>query len=188
MPPPARCVCSKARHGMWQVRVCQHSNALCVDANVHDRGAHHGAWLALAVLVDEHVGLEISLSRRSSTSSRHPHRLFLARSNVVPVVELLVKKHHARQVQGLQLPFATDREHAHALQANLGAQTGLKHRAWRSSCRARHSVERKNVSERVRWIMPNVWRDASFTTVPISAKTLQVRCLFSGLAHPDASA
>ena len=29
---------------------------------------------------------------------------------------LLVREHHARQVQGLQMPFATGPEHAHALQ------------------------------------------------------------------------
>ena len=40
----------------------------------------------------------------------------LARHSVIPAEEFLVGEHHARQVQRLQLPFAMDREHAHALQ------------------------------------------------------------------------
>ena len=115
LPPPARCVRAKARHAMWQIRVFQLSNVtLCVDANalfdetrrendaVHDRGAHHGAWVALAVLVDAHVGIEICLSCISSMSSRHPNRTVLARPSVIPAAELLVGEHHVRQVQGLQ--------------------------------------------------------------------------------------
>ena len=60
---------------MWQVHVVQHPNvALGVDAHalfdearwendaVHHRGAHHGAWVALAVLVDAHIGIEICLA------------------------------------------------------------------------------------------------------------------------------
>ena len=46
----------------------------------------------------------------------HPNRTVLRGSLVVPAEELLVREHHARQVQGLQVPFATGREHAHALQ------------------------------------------------------------------------
>ena len=108
---------------MCQKHVFQLSNvALCVDANalfdendlVRDRGAHHGAWVALAVLVDAHVGIEICFSCRSSMSSRHPQWPVLVRPSVVPAEELLVGEHHARHVQGLQMPFTTDREHAHA--------------------------------------------------------------------------
>ena len=51
--------------------------------------------------------------------------------------ELLVRElHHARQVQGLQMPFATDREHAHALQHATAkaqpCQAVLRCQSWRT--------------------------------------------------------
>ena len=114
---------------MWQVHVVQHPNvALGVDAHalfdearwendaVHHRGANHGAWVALAVLVDAHIGIEICLPCGPPVGPRHPNRAVLRGSLVIPAEELLVGEHHARQVQRLQLPFATDREHAHPLQ------------------------------------------------------------------------
>ena len=71
-----------------------------------------------------------ALSRRSN----HPKRAVLGGSSVLPAEELLVREHHARQVQGLQMPFfATDREHAHALQhvtANVQSCQATSH--WRS--------------------------------------------------------
>ena len=90
-----------------------------------------------------------------------PPNLGLRGSSVIPAEGFLVRERHARQVQGLQMPFATDREHADALQhvtakfslakrfsaVNLGARTGLKHRAWRSSCWARDIFERGMSSE-----------------------------------------
>ena len=76
----------------------------------------NGAWVALAVLVDAHIGIEICLSCGLPVGSNHPNRTVLRGSFVVPAEERLVREHHARQVQGLQMPFATDREHAHALQ------------------------------------------------------------------------
>ena len=82
----------------------------------HHRGAHHGAWVALAVLVDAHIGIEICLSCAPFVGSNHPYRTVLCWSLVIPAEELLVTEHHARQVQGLLVPFATDGEHAHALQ------------------------------------------------------------------------
>ena len=131
LPPPARRVCAKARHAMWQVHVVQHPNvAFSVDAHtlfdearrendaVHHRGAHFGAWVALAVLVDAHIGIEICLSC--------PSRTVLGGSSVIPAEELLVREHHARQVQGLQMPFATNREHTHV---NRGARTRSRERA-----------------------------------------------------------
>ena len=88
-------VCAKARHAMWQLHVVQHPNvAFGVDAHtlfdearrendaVHHRGAHHGAWVALAVLVDTHIGIEICLSCGSPVGSNHPDRTVLARSGV----------------------------------------------------------------------------------------------------------
>ena len=74
------------------------------------------AWVSLAVLVDAHIGIEICLSCGPPVGSNHPHWTVLSWSLAVPAEELLVREHHARQVQGLQMPFATDREHAHALQ------------------------------------------------------------------------
>ena len=64
LPPPARRVCAKARHAVWQAHVVQHPNvayALFDEARrendaVHRRGARRGAWVALAVLVDAHIG------------------------------------------------------------------------------------------------------------------------------------
>ena len=117
---------------MWQVHVVQHPNvAFGVDAHtlldearrendaVHHRGAHlaqprhHVAWVSLAVLVDAHIGIEICLSCKSPVGSNRPLWEVLRGSNVIPAEEFLVREHQARQVQGL---FATDREHAHALQ------------------------------------------------------------------------
>ena len=85
------CLCQSAPC-MWQVHVVQQSNvAFGVDAHtlfdearrendaVHQRGAHHGAWVALDVLVDAHIGIEICRSWRWSMSSRHPNRTVLAR-------------------------------------------------------------------------------------------------------------
>ena len=46
----------------------------------------------------------------------HPNLAVLRGSLVIPAEEFLVGEHHARQVQRLQLPFATDRERAHPLQ------------------------------------------------------------------------
>ena len=63
-----------------------------------------------------HVRIEICLSRRSSMCSRQPNRTVLGRHSVIPAEEFLVGEHHARQVQRLQLPFATNREHANSLQ------------------------------------------------------------------------
>ena len=119
----------------------------------------------------------------------------MARPSVIPAEELLVGEHHTRQVQGLQMLFATDREHAHALQhvttkkfnlakrfsaVNLGARTALKHRAWRSSCNARHNVERDMSSELCRPSTLRVCRGVSVTGTSISAKTSLVRRRFSG--------
>ena len=63
------CPCQGAQCNVAHVGIFQHSNAaLCVDATAfldetrrdkdafHDRGAHHGAWDALAMLVDAYVG------------------------------------------------------------------------------------------------------------------------------------
>ena len=92
---------------------------------VHHRGAHDGASVALAVLVDAHIGIEICLSCGPPVGSNHPNRTVLVRSGVIPAEELLVGEHHARQVQGLQMLFATDREHAHAL-LHVTAQSGFQ--------------------------------------------------------------
>ena len=129
LPPPARHVCAMARHAMWQIHVVQHPNvAFGVDAHtlfdearrendaVYHRGAHRGAWVALAVLVGAHVEIEICLSCRSPVGSNHPNWVVLRGSSVIPVEEFLVREHHARQVQGLQMPFAVDPKHTHALQ------------------------------------------------------------------------
>ena len=59
---------------------------------VHRRGAHHGAWVALAVLVDAHIGIEIC-------APDHPDWAVLRGFLVVPAEELLVGENHARQVQ-----------------------------------------------------------------------------------------
>ena len=85
-------------------------------SHVHRRGAHHGAWVALAVLFDAHIGIEICLTRRLPVGSNHRNRTVLGGSSVMPAEELLVREHHAHEVQVRHLPFATDREHAHALQ------------------------------------------------------------------------
>ena len=112
LPPPARRVCAKALHAMWQVHVVQHPNvALRVDANalfdearrendaVHHRSIHDGAWVALAVLVDAHVGNEICLSCGPPVGCNHPNWTVLCWSLVVPAEKLLVREHHTRQVQ-----------------------------------------------------------------------------------------
>ena len=65
-------------------------------------------------------------------------------------------------------------------QLNRGARAGLKHRAWRSSCRARHSVERDMSSELRRRGTFRICSGVSVTAVSISAKTSLVRRLFSG--------
>ena len=61
-----------------------------------------------------------------------------------------------------------------------GARTGTKHRAWRSSCRARHSVERDMSSELCRRSTLRVCRGVSVTETSISARASLVRRLFSG--------
>ena len=106
--------------------------------------------VALAVPVGAHVG------SRSVSRGFHPPKSNCSESaqNKSPADELLVGEHHTRPIQKLPMPFATDREHAHTLQhvtakvqpcaVNRGARTGLKHHAWRSSCNARHNVERDN--------------------------------------------
>ena len=63
---------------------------------------------------------------------------------------------------------------------NPDARTGLKHRAWRSSCNARHSVERDMSSELSRRSTVGVCRGVSVTAVSILAKTSLVRRRFSG--------
>ena len=142
---------------MWQVHVFQHPNvALCVDAHalfeearrendaVHHRGANHGAWVALAVLVDAHIGIEICLSCGPPVGPNHPNRAVLRGSLVVPAEELLVGEHHARQVQRLQLPFATDREHAHALQHVAAEVHSCQARCGRQSRRTDSTEQRHN--------------------------------------------
>ena len=63
---------------------------------------------------------------------------------------------------------------------NLGARTGLKYRAWRSLCSARHKVKRDMSSELCRRSMLRVCRGASVTATSISARTSLVRRRFSG--------
>ena len=63
---------------------------------------------------------------------------------------------------------------------NRGARTGLKHHAWRSSCRARHNVERDISSEVCRRSTLRVCRGISVTATSISANTSVVRRRFSG--------
>ena len=69
---------------------------------------------------------------------------------------------------------------------NLGARTGLKHRARRSSCRARHSVERDVSCELCRRSTLRVCRGVSVTAVSISARTSLARRRFSGRGSSDA--
>ena len=59
--------------------------------------------------------------------------------------------------------------------ANRGARTDLKHRAWRSSCRARHNVERDISNELCRRSTLRVCRGFSVTATSISANTSVVR-------------
>ena len=95
---------------MWQVHVVQHPNVACgVDAHtlfdearrendaVHHRGVHHCAWVALAVLVDAHIGIEISPSCSSSVSPDHPNWVVLRGSLVLPAEEFLVRERHTAQ-------------------------------------------------------------------------------------------
>ena len=84
---------------------------------VHHRGAHHGAWVALGVLVDAHTRIEICLSCVPAVGSKQPKRTVLCGPSVIPAEEFLVREPHARQVQGLQMPFAIGpRARTHALQ------------------------------------------------------------------------
>ena len=69
---------------------------------------------------------------------------------------------------------------------NLGARAGLKHRAQRSSCRARHSIERDMSSELCRRSTLRVCRGVSVTAVSISARTSLARRRFSGRDSSDA--
>ena len=132
---------------MWQIRAFQPSNvALCVDANafldetrrdtdaVHDRGAHYGAQVALAVLVDAHVGIEICLSCRSPMGSDHPNWIVLNR--VFGTSSGRISRQRTPRASGpkiLHLPFASDREHAHALQ-HVTAKAQSCQAVFRSSC------------------------------------------------------
>ena len=59
-------------------------------------------------------------------------------------------------------------------------RTGLKHRAWRSSCRARHKVKRDMSSELCWRSTLRVCRGVSVTAASISAKTSVYRRRFSG--------
>ena len=154
---------------MWQVHVVQHSNvAVGVDARalfdeaqrendaVHHRGAHHGAWVAVAVLVHAHIEIEICLSCGRPVGSNHPNWVVLRGSRLIPAEESLVREHHARQVQRLHgrssiLPSGFSA-------VNLGARTGWKHRAWRSSELCRRSTL-------------SVCRGVSVTAVSILART-----------------
>ena len=63
---------------------------------------------------------------------------------------------------------------------NRGARTGLKHRAWRSSCSACHTVERDMFSELCRRSTLRVCRGVSVTATSISARSSLDRRLFSG--------
>ena len=69
---------------------------------------------------------------------------------------------------------------------NLGARTGLMHRARRSSCIARHSVERDMSCEHCRRSTLRVCRGVSVTAVSISARTSLARRRFSGRDSSDA--
>ena len=74
---------------------------------------------------------------------------------------------------------------------NRGARTGLKHRAWRSSCGARHNVERDISSELCRRSTLRVCRGLSVTATSISARTSLGRAASPDvvrLAHLDADA
>ena len=100
--------CAKARHAMWLDEARRENDA------VHHRSTHHGAWVALAVIVEAHIGIEICLSCGAPVRSNHPDRTTLRGSSVTPAEELLVREHHARQVQGLGVPFATAHRRAAA--------------------------------------------------------------------------
>ena len=64
-----------------------------------------------------------------------PNRTVLAWPGVIPAEDLLVREHHARQVSGLQMPFAMNQEHAHALQ-HVTAKVQPCHAVFsRQSCR-----------------------------------------------------
>ena len=60
------------------------------------------------------------------------------------------------------------------------SRTGLKHRAWRFSCRARHNVECDRSSELCRRSTLRVCRGVSVTATSNSANTSVIRRRFSG--------
>ena len=77
-------------------------------------------------------------------------------------------------------PRAATRHGKRFSSVNLDARTGLTHHAWRTSCSARHSVERDISSELCRRSTLKVCRGVSVTAVSISARTSLVRRRFSG--------
>ena len=120
--------------GKWH-SVLMHTARRENDA-VHHLSAHHGAWVALDVLVDAHIAIEICLSCGPPVGCNHPDRTVLARPGLIPAEELLVKEHHARQVQGLHMPLAMNREHTHALQHVTAkvqsCQAAFRRQPWRT--------------------------------------------------------
>ena len=153
------------------------------DEALRDRDAHHGAWVALAVLVGAQFAIEICFSCGPSVGSNHPNRIVLVRFSVIPAEELLVGEHHKGfkcclpRIESTPTRCSTSRQkfsRANRVAAvNRGARAGLKHRACgERPCNARHSVERDMSSELCRRIMSRVWRGVSVTAVSISAKNL----------------
>ena len=162
---------SVPRRAMWQVHVVQHPNvAFGVDAHtlfdearrendaVH-HGAHHGAWVALAVSVDAHIGMEICLSCGPPMGSNHPSRTVLRgsfqRKNFSSENTTRVRskgfKCRLPGIESTPTRCSTSRQKFNRARrfsvVNRSARTGMKQRAWRSSCNARHNVERDMSSE-----------------------------------------
>ena len=102
MPPPARCVCAKARHALWQVHVVQHPNvASGVDAHTLFDEALLNPSRRPPCMVP---GLRWLCSLMLTSGSRSAFRAGVSWAPTtqigIPAEELLVREHHARQVQG----------------------------------------------------------------------------------------
>ena len=139
---------------------------------VHHRGAQRGAW-----------GLRWLCSLMYMSGSRSVFRAGLPWLQP-PKCGCSAREHHTVcHGPSTPSPCSTSRQKFNLAKrfsaVNRGARTGLKHRAWRSSCRARHHVERDMSSELCRRSTLRVCRGVSVTAVSISARTSLVRRRFS---------
>ena len=150
--------------------------------------------VALAVLVDAHIGIEICLpcgppvgsnhpksdcsgSVRCDSSGRASHRR-TPRASGPRASNAVCRGSRARPRAAARHGKIQPCQAVSSCQSR--ATDGLKHRAWRSSWSARHSVERDMSSELCRRSTLRVCRGVSVTAASISARTSLVRRRFSG--------